>query len=192
MRNRDGVMEGVQHNTYDVEFYGPNPLVQCLVSGGAAGRRRDGARAGRQRRGRRVPAAVRKRQRAGSTRICSTASTTFSRCAAFRRADRASDDASDMGAEDPETSGFSVGGWLPGGPVDRPVFRGCRGPGTAAGARATSARRWNPFTSTTTSGTVRSRFGAARLRLERRSRAADLRLHAKAAGRRFRSRILRK
>jgi hypothetical protein len=25
--NRDGVMEGVQHNTYDVEFYGPNP--QC-------------------------------------------------------------------------------------------------------------------------------------------------------------------
>jgi non-lysosomal glucosylceramidase len=24
--NRDGVMEGVQHNTFDVEFYGPNPL----------------------------------------------------------------------------------------------------------------------------------------------------------------------
>ena len=24
--NRDGVTEGVQHNTYDVEFYGPNPL----------------------------------------------------------------------------------------------------------------------------------------------------------------------
>jgi non-lysosomal glucosylceramidase len=24
--NRDGVAEGVQHNTYDVEFYGPNPL----------------------------------------------------------------------------------------------------------------------------------------------------------------------
>ena len=24
--NRDGVMEGVQHNTYDVEFCGPNPL----------------------------------------------------------------------------------------------------------------------------------------------------------------------
>ena len=24
--NQDGVAEGVQHNTYDVEFYGPNPL----------------------------------------------------------------------------------------------------------------------------------------------------------------------
>ncbi len=24
--NRDGVLDGVQHNTYDVEFYGPNPL----------------------------------------------------------------------------------------------------------------------------------------------------------------------
>ena len=24
--NRDGVLEGVQHTTYDVEFYGPNPL----------------------------------------------------------------------------------------------------------------------------------------------------------------------
>lgn len=27
--NRDGVMEGPQHNTYDVEFYGPNP--QCGI-----------------------------------------------------------------------------------------------------------------------------------------------------------------
>ena len=26
--NQDGVMEGVQHNTYDVEFYGPNPLCE--------------------------------------------------------------------------------------------------------------------------------------------------------------------
>lgn len=29
-RDRDGVMEGLQHNTYDVEFYGPNPLTGGL------------------------------------------------------------------------------------------------------------------------------------------------------------------
>jgi uncharacterized protein (DUF608 family) len=32
--NRDGVMEGVQHNTYDVEFYGPNPLGGVYYLGG--------------------------------------------------------------------------------------------------------------------------------------------------------------
>jgi uncharacterized protein (DUF608 family) len=32
--NRDGVMEGVQHNTYDVEFYGPNPLGGIYYLGG--------------------------------------------------------------------------------------------------------------------------------------------------------------
>jgi uncharacterized protein (DUF608 family) len=31
--NRDGVMEGVQHNTYDVEFYGPNPLCSIYYLG---------------------------------------------------------------------------------------------------------------------------------------------------------------
>jgi non-lysosomal glucosylceramidase len=32
--NRDGVFEGVQHNTYDVEFYGPNPLGCVYYLGG--------------------------------------------------------------------------------------------------------------------------------------------------------------
>jgi non-lysosomal glucosylceramidase len=31
--NQDGVMEGVQHNTYDVEFYGPNPLCSVYYLG---------------------------------------------------------------------------------------------------------------------------------------------------------------
>ncbi|NLF01419.1 MAG: hypothetical protein GX601_10635, partial [Anaerolineales bacterium] len=32
--DQDGVMEGVQHNTYDVEFYGPNPLSGVYYLGG--------------------------------------------------------------------------------------------------------------------------------------------------------------
>src|SRR5450756_2507068 len=31
--DRDGVMEGVQHNTYDVEFYGPNPMTGIYYLG---------------------------------------------------------------------------------------------------------------------------------------------------------------
>jgi uncharacterized protein (DUF608 family) len=30
---RSGVLEGVQHNTYDVEFYGPNPLCSIYYLG---------------------------------------------------------------------------------------------------------------------------------------------------------------
>ncbi len=32
--NRDGVSEGVQHNTFDVEFYGPNPMCGIYYLGG--------------------------------------------------------------------------------------------------------------------------------------------------------------
>src|SRR4030042_82557 len=31
--DKDGVMEGVQHNTYDIEFYGPNTLMGSLYLG---------------------------------------------------------------------------------------------------------------------------------------------------------------
>ena len=31
--NRDGVMEGEQHNTYDIEFYGPNSMMGTLYLG---------------------------------------------------------------------------------------------------------------------------------------------------------------
>ena len=31
--HRDGVLEGVQHNTYDVEFYGPNPMCSIYYLG---------------------------------------------------------------------------------------------------------------------------------------------------------------
>lgn len=32
--DQDGVMEGIQHNTYDVEFYGPNPMTGIYYLGG--------------------------------------------------------------------------------------------------------------------------------------------------------------
>lgn len=35
-RDRDGVMEGEQHNTYDIEFYGPNSMMGTLYLGALA------------------------------------------------------------------------------------------------------------------------------------------------------------
>ncbi len=34
--DRDGVMEGIQHNTYDIEFFGPNPLMGGFYLGALA------------------------------------------------------------------------------------------------------------------------------------------------------------
>lgn len=31
--DRDGVMDGIQHNTYDIEFLGPNPMMACFYLG---------------------------------------------------------------------------------------------------------------------------------------------------------------
>jgi uncharacterized protein (DUF608 family) len=35
-RNKDGVMEGLQHNTYDIEFYGPNGMITGMYLGALA------------------------------------------------------------------------------------------------------------------------------------------------------------
>ena len=66
--DRDGVLEGVQHNTYDVEFYGPNPHVRHLLSGRAARGRGDGARRGRRGDRARSTAGCSTRAASGSTR----------------------------------------------------------------------------------------------------------------------------
>ena len=52
-------MEGVQHNTMDVEYYGPEPADGGLVSGRAAGRRGAGRAAGDQGFAGQLPEAVR-------------------------------------------------------------------------------------------------------------------------------------
>ena len=80
--DRDGVLEGVQHNTYDVEFYGPNPVcgmyyLAALRAGEEIAAATGDAQAAAEYR--RLFAAGR---RAGSTATCSTASITCRRCAA--------------------------------------------------------------------------------------------------------------
>jgi non-lysosomal glucosylceramidase len=71
--DQDGVMEGAQHNTYDVEFFGPNPCVRHMVSGGASERWK------RRRACWAIPSLPRSAARcssaaaAGWTRTCSTA-----------------------------------------------------------------------------------------------------------------------
>ena len=100
--NRDGVMEGVQHNTYDVEFYGPNPHVRHLLSGRVACGRGDGAARRRHYLRGRVSAAVRAgrpldRCESVQWRILHPAE-----CAAFAKDEIAPHLRSDMGSDDTE------------------------------------------------------------------------------------------
>src|SRR5438034_11382289 len=46
--DRDGVMEGVQHNTYDVEFFGPNPLCGVWYLGALRAARSEERRVGKE------------------------------------------------------------------------------------------------------------------------------------------------
>ena len=80
--DQDGVMEGIQHNTYDVEFYGPNPMMSVWYLG-ALRAGEEMARGCRRRRLRRaLPCACTSAGRSGSRPTSSTASTTSrrSRC----------------------------------------------------------------------------------------------------------------
>jgi uncharacterized protein (DUF608 family) len=76
---RFGVMDGVQHNTYDVEFYGPNPMCGSWYL--AALRATPWATVPWPRSAGRWPSAA----VGGSTRTCSTASTTYRKSARFHR-----------------------------------------------------------------------------------------------------------
>ena len=79
--DRDGVLEGVQHNTYDVEFYGPNPMCGIFYLGALrAARKWRGRRA--TRRARRSIGRCSSGAANGSTVTCSTASFIFRRFAA--------------------------------------------------------------------------------------------------------------
>jgi uncharacterized protein (DUF608 family) len=107
--NRDGVMEGVQHNTYDVEFYGPNPLCGIYYLGAL--------RAGEE-----------MARAAGDAASAQTYAKLFERGSkwidanlfngefyvqkvrGFRKDEIAKNLRSDMGSEDTETPEYQVGG----------------------------------------------------------------------------------
>ncbi len=104
-----GVMDGVQHNTYDVEFYGPNPMCSTWYLAALAGLVVDGRCDGRHGTRRRLPSHVRTRQPSGSTPTSSTANITSRKSAAFPQDKIASGLQAGMGAKDTLHPEFQVG-----------------------------------------------------------------------------------
>jgi len=112
--NRDGVMEGVQHNTYDVEFYGPNPMCGIYYLGALrAGEEMARAVGGRGIR-RDIYEGSSSREAGGSMPIFSMASISSRRFAASKRMRIAGNLRSDMGSENTENPEYQVGGGVPG------------------------------------------------------------------------------
>ncbi len=79
--DQDGVMEGCQHNTMDVEYYGPNPQMGTLVSRCAARHGAHGRVFGRSRFFCEVRRAGSNAAARGLTQICSMATITSTRSA---------------------------------------------------------------------------------------------------------------
>ena len=140
--NRDGVMEGVQHNTYDVEFYGPNPMCGIYYLGALARRGGDGARSGRS-----VASAdtYRKLFEQGSSWIDANlfnGEFYIQKVQGFRKDEIANDLRSSMGSEDTENPEYQVGSGMPGGSAGRAVPGGCWRDLGLWSRRKTSARRF--------------------------------------------------
>ena len=106
--NRDGVLEGVQHNTYDVEFYGPNPMCGIYYLG-ALRAGEEMARAVNDRPPPMTTASSSIRAAAGSMRTSSTASSTSNRFGASRKSQIAPSLRSTMGSENTEKPEYQVG-----------------------------------------------------------------------------------
>ena len=85
--DQDGVMEGCQHNTMDVEYYGPNPQMGVWYLGALRAMEEMARHLGDAEFARRCRGLFEQRQRAGSTRTCSTAIITSTRSGPPRAAD---------------------------------------------------------------------------------------------------------
>ena len=148
--DRDGVLEGVQHNTYDVEFYGPNPLCGIYYLGGAARRRRDGARRGRCRVRRRIPPPVRKRPQVDRRQSVQRRILRRSRSAAWPKTRSPPSLRSAMGSEDTEKPQYQVGAGCLLDQLVGQYMAGRRRPGSAGLAGQHSQDAANPSIATTT------------------------------------------
>ena len=171
--DRDGVMEGVQHNTYDVEFYGPNPMCGIHYLGGL--------RAGEE-----MARATGDAHFAGRYRRCSARAPLDRPESVQRRVLRPEDPRRFRATKSPtpcrsdrrggpRASGFPAWRGLSGGPVGRPIRGGFRGP-RAAGLPANIRKTMQSIYKYNYKRNARVRLGGAHLRPERRSRDGDLRL----------------
>ena len=106
--DRDGVMEGVQHNTYDVEFYGPNPLCGVYYLG-ALRAAEEMARALGDTAAAPTTARCSRTAARGWTRICSTANIYIQQVRGIPKDQIAPATIGDMGADDPENPEYQVG-----------------------------------------------------------------------------------
>ncbi|HXR40235.1 MAG TPA: GH116 family glycosyl-hydrolase [Terracidiphilus sp.] len=107
--NRDGVMEGVQHNTYDVEFYGPNPMCGIYYLGAL----RAGEEMARAAGDADSAETYRKLFEQGSSWIDANlfnGEFYVQKVRGFRKDEIANNLRSDMGSENTETPEYQVGG----------------------------------------------------------------------------------
>jgi uncharacterized protein (DUF608 family) len=106
--NKDGVLEGVQHNTYDVEFYGPNPMCGIYYLGAL----RAGEEMARAM-GETAPADEYQRLAARGARWIDAnlfnGEYYIQKIQGFRKDQIAPNLRSDMGADDPEKPEYQVG-----------------------------------------------------------------------------------
>ena len=182
--DRDGVLEGAQHNTYDVEFYGPNPLCGIYYLGALRAVEEMARVMGDD--------ATRAGDRGGSsTRAAPWIDANLFNGEYYVQQVRglppraASRHAllNTMGADDTEQPEYQVGDGLPGRSARRPVSRPTsRASGRwsirrTAGRRCESIYRYNYKREL-----LRARQRAAHLRAERRSRARRLPTTREASG----------
>jgi non-lysosomal glucosylceramidase len=107
--DRDGVMEGVQHNTYDVEFYGPNPMCGIYYLGAL----KAGEEMARAARDTASAETYKKLFEKGSKWIDTylfNGEFYFQKVSGFRKDEIAKNLRSDMGSENTEVPEYQVGG----------------------------------------------------------------------------------